>query len=529
VGLALLVDSLWRSSATYDEVAYLRIAARWWRTGDQQAITRMGSPLTFWKLQQVPVLWALDRAGLGFLVDHPIQWQATLLPLVRLGSLWIWLLALALTAAWSRLLYGPRAMAAAAWLFALSPNLLAHGALVTMELPLVAGTVATFLLFWRFLQANDRRAFWAAAVVAGVTFSCKFTTIVLPPILALAWLVDRWQAGQPLALRRVVWSMLGFLVVMGTVDILVTGFALMPLSGRTGSHPMVAGSVSGPVGKILAQAIEWPIPQDWVGLATQIRHQRSGGPSYLLGERRMRGWWYYYLVALAVKVPLSALLLVAARAALRRQVRSAGRDTILPLAIATFLAVTAAGSMRNYGVRYLLPLAPLAIVWVSALAEAGPWARRLAVLGLLGQAAAVASIHPYELSYFNVLAGGPGGGKRILADSNLDWGQGARLLARWQQERPELRSLTLYYFGDTDPAAYGVVGRRIVIDASDRHPDLPVELACDTPYLAVSTSLQFGPWGPAGYFRRLDGVEPIAVLPDHTIAVYRAADLDNPR
>src|SRR5207249_3121516 len=62
-GLTLLADGVGRSSATYDEVAYLRVAARWWRTGDQEAITRMGSPLTFWKLQQAPVLWLLDRFG----------------------------------------------------------------------------------------------------------------------------------------------------------------------------------------------------------------------------------------------------------------------------------------------------------------------------------------------------------------------------------------------------------------------------------------------------------------------------------
>ena len=32
VGLTLLLDSIRWTSATYDEVAYLRVAARWWRT-----------------------------------------------------------------------------------------------------------------------------------------------------------------------------------------------------------------------------------------------------------------------------------------------------------------------------------------------------------------------------------------------------------------------------------------------------------------------------------------------------------------
>ena len=113
------------------------------------------------------------------------------MPIVRLWSLLIWLIALGLAAWWSRLLYGPRAMAFAAWLFTLSPNLLAHGALATMEFPLLACTTGMFLLFWRFLQTGDRRPFWGAAVLGGLAWSCKFTTVLVPPILALVWWIDR--------------------------------------------------------------------------------------------------------------------------------------------------------------------------------------------------------------------------------------------------------------------------------------------------------------------------------------------------
>src|SRR3954452_2669149 len=123
VGTVLLAGSIDDSSATFDEVAYLRVAACWWRTGDQAEITRMGSPLTFWKLQQIPVLWLLDHTGRRALVDDPIVHQETLLPIVRAGSLWIWLVPLMVTTEWSRRLYGPRAMVCAAWLFTLAPNL----------------------------------------------------------------------------------------------------------------------------------------------------------------------------------------------------------------------------------------------------------------------------------------------------------------------------------------------------------------------------------------------------------------------
>jgi len=523
LGLGLAADAALRSAATYDEVAYLRVAARWWRTGDQAAITRMGSPLTFWKWQQAPTLWAIDRAGFGALLDRPIEHQAALLPLVRLGALHVWLLAFLLTVAWARARHGPGGMAPAAWLFALSPNLLAHGGLVTMELPLVAGTAGIFLAFWAFLRTGRPAGFWGAAALTGLAVSCKFTAVLYPPILGLAWARELWRGGSAPGriARRVAPGMLGFLVVVGLADLAVTGFAAIPASERTGPHP----ALDGRFGPLAGRIAEWPIPQDWVGFAIQARHQRSGGPSYLLGERRLTGWWYYYLVALAVKVPLSFWFLAACRLAQARRERPAPGDLLIPTAIGAFLVITALGSTRNYGVRYLLPLAPLAIVGVSGLAHGGRWARRAAWAGIAGQALAVAAIHPHELAYFNVLAGGPAGGRRILADSCLDWGQGARSLARLQARRPEFRDLTLYAFGDTDPGHYGVVGRRHVINATADHPGLPPAFAAETPYVAVSASLQWGPWGPARYFRKLDGVRPVAMTDDWTIAVYRTADV----
>jgi hypothetical protein len=118
------------------------------------------------------------------------------------------------------------------------------------------------------------------------------------------------------------------------------------------------------------------------------------------------------------------------------------------------------------------------------------------------------------------------GGRHILSDSNLDWGQGLKLLASLQRQRPELRDLTLFYFGDTEPARYGVLGRCYTVRAAPHaNAHLPRRLAPETPYLAVSASLQRGPWGTAGFFRPLDGVHPIAFTADTTIAIYRTAEI----
>jgi 4-amino-4-deoxy-L-arabinose transferase-like glycosyltransferase len=531
VGVALMTDTAWRISATYDEVTYINVATTWWRTGRQDSIARMGSPLTFWKLQQAPVLWLLDRSGRRDLANDPVGRLAELLPLVRVGALWVWLSTLGLTAWWSCRLYGPRAMVLAAWLFALGPNLLAHGALVTMELPVTAASTAVFLFFWRYLEGGRRRDFWIAAALTGLAFSCKFTAVLLPAIVAAVWWVHRVRSGRrPFrAAIEVARGAVGFVAVMVVADIAVTGGALLPSSPRSGQrHPTVEARFGAAVQHILTRAIETPIPQDWVGFATQARLQKAGGPSYLLGQRRMRGWWYYYFVAMAVKVPLTVGLLLLIRCGTACRERWPEREALIPLAIGLFLLATALGSSRNYGLRYLLPLAPMAIVWMSALAEQTGWRRLVAWFGLLGPALGVAATHPDELTYFNVVAGGRLGGRAVLADSNLDWGQGLKSLARLQKARPELADVTIFYFGSIEPKRFGVAGTCHVIDAHDEHPGLPATFSASTPFVAVSASLQFGPWGPPGYFRALDGVRPCAMTDDTTIAVYRTADLPLP-
>ncbi len=533
LGLGLTADAALRGGPTYDEPAYLRVAARWWRTGDQSAITRMGSPLTFWKWQQVPTLWWLDHSGRGTWIDDPMGHQAELLTATRLGALPVWLLAYVLTTFWARQLHGPPAMALAGALFALSPNLIAHGSLVTMETPLVAATAGVFWMAWKFLETG--RAAWglASAAACGLAFSCKFTAILFPPILALAWWMELRRAGRPWieTLRRVVLGMLAFLLVMALADGVVTGFATIEPSERLGqAHPSMA-HLPPWLGPIVRRLVERPWPQDWVGFANQMRHQRHGGPSYLLGERRLTGWWYYYLVALAVKVPLSVGLLVVARLVQDRKAGATSGDRLALLGIVATLAITSAGSTRNYGFRYLLVVAPLAIVWLSGLTKGHRAFRVIAVLGVLGQAWAVGSIHPHELSYFNDLAGGPVGGRSILADSCLDWGQGARSLARLQQAHPEYRDLTLYQFGDPEvaPGQFGVVGRIHIIDASDRHPGLPARFSAETRFVAVSASLRWGPWGPPDYFAALDGVAYETLTDDATIAIYRTAQVGHPQ
>ena len=71
-----------------------------------------------------------------------------------------------------------------------------------------------------------------------------------------------------------------------------------------------------------------------------------------------------------------------------------------------------------------------------------------------------------------------------------------------------------------------MVGVSHVVDALDPWRDLPGRFGAGTRYLAVSASLQWGPWGPPNYFRALDGVRPLRWTDDTTIAIYRTVDVN---
>lgn len=64
-------------------------------------------------------------------------------------------------------------------------------------------------------------------------------------------------------------------------------------------------------------------------------------------------------------------------------------------------------------------------------------------------------IAPHFLSYFNALGGGPQNGWRVVADSNIDWGQDLKALADYVAQQ-NLGRVRLSWFGSARPEAYGI-------------------------------------------------------------------------
>jgi hypothetical protein len=226
------------------------------------------------------------------------------------------------------------------------------------------------------------------------------------------------------------------------------------------------------------------------GLASVVRQNAEGGGiNTLFGRVSDRGFPEYFFVAFAAKSTPAFLIVTALALAGLSRGREGRQDAALWLLPVLVLFLASAGSSYNIGIRHMLPVYPLLAMAgagaLSRLAAARPRAGVLLMAALpIASAAALARIHPHELSYFNAFVGGPEGGRRMLSDSNVDWGLDLRRLSE-ELARRGVSDPTVAYFGGDD------VAYRVGV------PDFSAEPFVRGRVIAVSAFLQAV--GPAYY------------------------------
>ena len=123
----------------------------------------------------------------------------------------------------------------------------------------------------------------------------------------------------------------------------------------------------------------------------------------------------------------------------------------------------------------------------------GRYAPRWFVAILLAVMAGTSAwVWPHGLSYVNEFWGGTARGYRHIGESNYDWGQGLKELARWRQQHADV-PLDLWYFG-TDPAWKSLPARPLALHIWPLQAPEDVLKFVRGRYLAVSTTLVYGAW-----------------------------------
>lgn len=492
IGVALLLVtmagelalSIRQQSQTFDEANHIFAGYRYWKNSDfginfehPPLIKLVAAIPLLWLPLRVPSMVSIDSklAEYGtariFLYGNDansLLWRARLAAAVFTISLGfaVFLVAYSMCGA------GPALLALALLVF--EPNILAHGALVTTDIGVTLGLFLGVGSFYFYLKKPSAPRLAGAGLAAGLCLGAKHSGILLFPILfllALAELLPFWdratgrftpdlvkralrQAASLAAITAialvVLWSLYGFRYAARPAGL---GLSL-PLP----EFVKQVGPISSAV--ILKIAHSHLIPESYLYGIVDVYSLKL--PTFVFGKYYPNAQWFYFPAVFLIKSTLAFLLLCAlaplSAALWRKQFR---REVLFLLIPTGFYLAIAMSSNVNYGVRHLLPIYPFLIVLVAfGVWNLGQRHRALAALvGVLVAFHAASSVRafPNYIPYANELWGGPKNVHRILADSNVDWGQGLKAMKEYIDER-HIKECWFAYFGSLpiDVSYYGI-------------------------------------------------------------------------
>jgi len=459
---------------------------------------------------------------------------------------------------WSREIFGDKAALISLFLFSFSPTLLAHGRLVTTDVGAAAGIFIATYYFIKFLTKSSKINLLKSGIFLGLAELSKFSTILLLPffaILVVVWALLKSPSGignfaknfGRYACFFALIIVIGYAMVWGVYKFHTWNYPVEKqiFDSKSTLSSFKYNFLSDSAIWMAANPVLRPIAQYLLGLMMVAQRTSGGNTSYFMGEISAGGWRTYFPTVYLVKEPLPFHILLATalisalwfgfiknpfwkkpKTRLIFWIRGHFPEFAMLLFIGIYWATSLSGNL-NIGVRHLIPVFPFTILLVSRgtllwLKPPRQMAKKI-ILGflLIWQAYSVISIYPSFLAYFNELAGGPDNGYKIAVDSNLDWGQDLKRLAKWADER-NIKKIYIDYFGGGD-LNYYLDGKFSPWWGARKPNELP-----NGSYLAISaTLLQGGRAKPApnftqptDYYRWLDAYEPIAKI-GYSIFVYK--------
>jgi hypothetical protein len=453
---------------------------------------------------------------------------------------------------WAKQWFGSVAAAAALILFATNPNIVAHSTIVHTDMAFATFFFVGTYFFQRALASRGGLVNGlAACFLFGLAAVTKFSAIgifMAWSLIGVVWIFrsEPRPGGDGIQgctrQKKTLW-LSAMLVAMTLTAFTLTWaaygfhFAAIPRGGVHWSYADVMPPNAPPLLHRLVSFVAQLhlLPDAWIyGELYNVKYLRR--TAFLMGSVSNQGFWLYFPVALLVKTPVPALLLIGlAVAGLFSSLRldQTGRYILwLPVLVYFLLAVWA---RMNIGVRHILPIFPF--LFVLAAESAGRlwtgrarWKKGCVIFLGLWAFWNVFAAYPNYLAFFNELAGGPKNGHKILLDSNLDWGQDLKGLKAWMDRRG-IKKIILLYFGTAEPAYYGIDAVRF--PGGLLSPRLSLKQTPGVPYtLAISANYFYagriyGTRMEKEVLQQFQFKEPDAVI-DHSILVFNL-DPSDPR
>lgn len=346
---------------------------------------------------------------------------------------------------WSRRLYGRGPALVVLLLLVLSPNLSAFLGLILNDGPAIIAFFGAIFLFRRFtLAPSPGRLIWAGAGL-GLALLTKNSTVMVPPLVCLAWGLEKWPEIRTLLARRD-WTGLvkgiRFCLIALTGWLIAAGLVLNTGFGWQGFGHTLAGIK--PQSAVLRhlppalQALPLPLPRAFTVGLDMIRYDDQNAETnsmiYFNGLRRHFSPPEYFAVGLGLKLPLAILILLG-WAAIRKWSRDSTPDDPWLIVPAVVLGLQISFGMGLViGTKYILPIVPFLLVFCGRLFIGPmPKLKAIALAGLIVWTGwSTLSQYPNYLAHFNELTPSNQVYRR-LANFDLDVGQAYTRAKRWSQ------------------------------------------------------------------------------------------------
>jgi hypothetical protein len=351
---------------------------------------------------------------------------------------------------WSYQLYGRQGALLSLSLYVFDPNFLAHGQLVTADLPAALMITMALYYFWQFLKLGGKARALLSATTLGISQLAKYSCVYLYPIFLVTGVIyqrsmtaaeagmSSWHRKLICSVRRS--SLVTALFAGVSILIINLGFGFdgfgTPLSKYTFKDAFFKTVQATPIIANLPLPLPVPYLQGLDLCKFEEKMGHGWGNIYMAGNIRvnrhdgtLRGFPGYYFYAAVFKVPIATQLIFLF--ALfgyfwrRDQAASALRREELFLLVPMLVYWMYFNFLFNaqIGIRHVLPVFALGIIFCGRfLAKPESKLRNCAAVVLVScVAASTLSYYPHFISYFNEFVPDRRFAYRKLADSNLDW------------------------------------------------------------------------------------------------------------
>lgn len=354
---------------------------------------------------------------------------------------------------WSEGLYGQKAASFSLFLFVFCPNLNAHAGFVTTDMYAALCTVAPCYYYWKLRNDNS----WKYIILFGICLG--LAQLVKQSLTILIFIFLSFELIMQIYFKTLLSDLKNKLVKLLAVVLLVLliingGFlfhqSLKPLGSyqfKSKTFHLLQTNLS------FVKDIPLPFPSPYLQGLDQVKNMteigagdaRVSGFNYILGNKSKESFWYYYIVILLFKSPLIVILLIILLLyhGIRRRSISLNKNEFLILfVIVSFFVFLSFMVSRQVGLRHILLIYPLTYILLGQsiyILNQNTFGKAVLFGSVIYLISTFYYFFPNLIAYSNELLWDKKSAYKIMADSNLDWGQSSQKLNYYMQKHPEFR------------------------------------------------------------------------------------------